>query len=59
MKNGFTMNTQKYKSLNGWCYEAMDLSISQNIFSYLKTFSMQRRYTNINTYIICDENDSK
>ena len=46
-------------SLNGWCYEAIDLSISQNIFSYLKIFSMQCRYTNINTYIICHENDSK
>ena len=27
----------------GWCYEAIDSSISQNIFSYLKMFSMQCR----------------
>ena len=66
-------------SLDGSCYEVIDLSISQNIFSYLKMFSMQCRknitvednkkrmniadfiniYTNIYTYIICDENDSK
>ena len=29
--------------LDGSCYEAIDLSISQNIFSYLKMFSMQYR----------------
>ena len=66
-------------SLDGSCYEVIDLSISQNIFSYLKMFSMQCRknitvednkkrmnianfiniYTNIYTYIICDENGSK
>ena len=66
-------------SLDGSRYEAIDSSISQNIFSYLKMFSMQCRknttvednkkrmnianflniYTNIYTYITCDENDSK
>ena len=30
-------------SLDGLCYEAIDSSISQNIFSYLKMFSMQFR----------------
>ena len=30
-------------SLVGSCYEAIDSSISQNIFSYLKMFSMQCR----------------
>ena len=30
-------------SLDGSCYEVIDLSISQNIFSYLKMFSMQCR----------------
>ena len=65
--------------LNGWCYEAIDSSISQNVFSYLKVFSMQYRknvtvednkkrmyitnfinmYTNIYTYIISDEYDSR
>ena len=30
-------------SLDGPCYEAMNSSISQNIFSYLKMFSMQCR----------------
>ena len=30
-------------SLVGLCYEAIDSSISQNIFSYLKMFSMQFR----------------
>ena len=60
-------------------YEAINSSISQNIFSYLKMFSIQCRknitvednkkrmnianfiniYTNIYTYIVCDENDSK
>ena len=30
-------------SLDGSCYEAIDSSISQNIFSYLKMFSMQCR----------------
>ena len=66
-------------SLDASCYEAIDSSILQKIFSYLKMFSMQCRkntavednkkrmnianftniYTNIYTYIICDENDSK
>ena len=78
-ENGFTMNTQNITSLDGSSYEAIHSSISQNIFSYLKMFSMQCRknitvednkkrmnianfiniYTNIYTYIICDENDSK
>ena len=73
------MSTQNITSLDGSSYEAIHLSISQNIFSYLKMFSMQCRkniavednkkrmnianfiniYTNIYTYIICDENDSK
>ena len=30
-------------SCNGSCYEAIDSSISQNIFSYFKMFSMQCR----------------
>ena len=30
-------------SLNGLCYEAIDSSVSQNIFSYLKILSMQCR----------------
>ena len=30
-------------SLNGSCYEAIKPSISQNVFSYLKMFSMQCR----------------
>ena len=30
-------------SLHGLCYEAIDLSISQNIFSYLQIFSIQCR----------------
>ena len=65
-------------SIDGSCYEAIESSISQNIFSYLKMFSIQCRksitvqdkkrmnianvikmYTNIYTYITCDENDSK
>ena len=66
-------------SPDGSCYKAIDSSISQNIFSYLKMFSMQCKenitvedntkrinianfitiYTNIYTYTICDENDSK
>ena len=72
------MNTQKYRnitSLDGSYYEAIDQSISQKIFSYLKTFSMECRkntavednkqrmnianFVNIYTYFICDENDSK
>ena len=32
-------------SLDGLCYEAIDSSILQNIFSYLKNFSMQCRKT--------------
>ena len=66
-------------SLDGSRYEAINSSISQNSFSYLKVFSMQCRknitvennkkrisvanfiniYTNIYTYLMCDENDSK
>ena len=65
-------------SLDGSSYQSIDSSISQNIFTYLKMFSMQCRenitveenkkrmnianfiniYTNIYTYIICDEDDS-
>ena len=61
------------------CCEAIDSSTSQNIFSYIKMFSMICRknitvednekrmnianviniYTNIYTFIICDENGSK
>ena len=66
-------------SLDGSCYEAIDSSIAQKMFSHLEMFSMQCRknitvednkkrmnianfiniYTNIYTYIVCDENDSK
>ena len=72
------MNTQKYRnitSLDGSYYEAIDQSISQKIFSYVKTFSMECRkntaaednkqrmnianFVNTYTYIICDENNSK
>ena len=72
------MNIQKYCTLDGSSYQSIDSSISQNIFTYLKMFSMQCRenitvednkkrmnianfiniYTNIYTYIICDEDDS-
>ena len=56
------------------CYEAIDSLISQDIFSYLKMFSMQYRknrvednkkrmniasYINVYTLAICDKNDSK
>ena len=71
--------TRNITSLDGSCYEAIDSSVSKNIFSYLKIYSMQCRkniavednkkrmnignfinvYTNIYTYIIYDENDSK
>ena len=37
------MNTQNIISHDGLCYEAIHSSISQNIFSYLKMFSMQCR----------------
>ena len=39
------MNAQKYHITwcDGSCYKAIDSSISQNIFSYLKMFSMQFR----------------
>ena len=40
-ENGFTMSTQNITSLDGLSYEAIHSSISQNIFSYLKMFSMQ------------------
>ena len=36
-------------SLDGSCYEAIDSSISQNVFSYLKMFSMQCRNVEGNT----------
>ena len=42
-ENGFIMSTQNITSLNGLSYEAIHSSISQNIFSYLKMFSMQCR----------------
>ena len=72
------MSTHNITSLDGSGYEVIQWSISQNIFSYLKMFSIQCRksitvqdkkrmnianvikmYTNIYTYITCDENDSK
>ena len=37
------MNTQKITSLDGLGYEAIHSSISRNIFSNHKTFSMQCR----------------
>ena len=37
------MNTQNITSLDGSGYEAIDSSVSQNIFSYLKMFSIQCR----------------
>ena len=37
------MSTQDVTSLDGSSYKAIDSSISQNIFSYLKMFSMQCR----------------
>ena len=37
------MSTQNITSLDGSNYEAIHSSISQNIFSYLKIFSMQCR----------------
>ena len=37
------MNTKNIKSLDGLSYEAIHSSISQNICSYLKMFSMQSR----------------
>ena len=37
------MSTQNITSLDGSGYEAIHLSISQNIFSYLKIFSNQFR----------------
>ena len=37
------MSTQNITSLDGSSYEAIHSSISQNIFSYLKMFSMQFR----------------
>ena len=43
-QNILTMNTLgNIASLNGSCYEAIDSSISQNIFSYLKMLGMQCR----------------
>ena len=43
MEHAFTMSTQNIASLDGSSYEAIHSSISQNIFSYLKIFSMQCR----------------
>ena len=40
-ENGLTKNTQNVASLDGSCYEAIHSSVSQNIFSYVKMFSMQ------------------
>ena len=37
------MSTQNITSLDGSSYEAIHSSISQNVFSYLKMFSMQCR----------------
>ena len=37
------MSTQNITSLDGSSYEAIHSSISQNIFSYLKMFSIQCR----------------
>ena len=37
------MNAQNITSLDGSCYKAIHSSILQNIFSYLKMFSMQYR----------------
>ena len=37
------MSTQNITSLDGSSYEAIHSSILQNIFSYLKMFSMQWR----------------
>ena len=37
------MSTQNITSLDGSSYEAIHSSILQNIFSYLKMFSMQYR----------------
>ena len=37
------MSTQNITSLDGLGYEAIHSSISQNIFSYLKMFSIQCR----------------
>ena len=37
------MSTQNITPLDGSSYKAIDSSISQNIFSYLKMFSMQCR----------------
>ena len=80
-KNEFTMNTMCHITLCDYkhpeissCYEAIDSSVLQNIFSYLKMFSMQCRKNitvedskkewiqltlYIYIYIICEENDSK
>ena len=40
-------------SFDGLCYEAIDSSVSQNTFSYLKIFSMQCRKN------ITDEDNKK
>ena len=37
------MSTQNITSLDGSSYEAIHSSVSQNIFTYLKMFSMQCR----------------
>ena len=72
-ENGFTMNIRN-TPIDRPCYEAIDSLISQDIFSYLKMFSMQYRknrvednkkrmniasYINVYTLAICDKNDSK
>ena len=42
-ENGLNMSTHNITSLDRSGYEAIHLSILQNIFSYLKMFSMQFR----------------
>ena len=37
------MNTQNITSVDGSCYEAIHSSVSQNVFSYLKMFSIKCR----------------
>ena len=62
------MSTQNITSLDGLSYEAIHSSISQNIFSYLKMFSMQcrkiitvegnKKRTNITNLMTQNKNDS-
>ena len=42
-ENGVIMSTQNITSLDGTGFEAIHSSISQNIFSYLKMFSIECR----------------